>query len=148
MNVWPWNVYQMSISARRHEIRKKFDITWLVCKLQNEIPKNPIFRNATSRYAIFTKFCRIINIDVLKTSDQYLKEQSVKCRQMLVCEIRPLKCEVDHLTSTNLLGDVISPISRHWPSFKSFWVIELKTALHEGQTRGQILRKSGLHCIN
>ena len=51
------------------------------------------------------------------------------------------------MTSPNLLGDVMSPISRHWPSFKSFWVVELKTALYKGQTREQILRKSGLQCV-
>ena len=31
-----------------------FDITGLVCKLQTEIP---IFENATSKHANFTKFC-------------------------------------------------------------------------------------------
>ena len=41
-----------------------FDITWLVCKLQTKIPKNPIFRNATSSHANFTKFGSIINIYV------------------------------------------------------------------------------------
>ena len=43
---------------------KIFDITWLVCKLQTKIPKNPIFRNETSRHTNFTKFCRIVTIDV------------------------------------------------------------------------------------
>ena len=44
--------------------KKKFDITGPVCKLQNKIQKIPIFRNATSRHANFTKFCRIVHIDV------------------------------------------------------------------------------------
>ena len=34
------------------------------CKLQTKIPKSPIFRNATSRHANLTKFCRIVTIDV------------------------------------------------------------------------------------
>ena len=41
-----------------------FDITGPVCKLQNKIPKISILENATSRHANYTKFCRIINIDV------------------------------------------------------------------------------------
>ena len=49
------------------------------------------------------------------------------------------------MTSPNLLGDVMSPISRLWPSFKSSRLVELKTAFNKGQTRKQILRKSGLH---
>ena len=53
------------------------------------------------------------------------------------------------MTAPNLLGDVMSPVSTHWPSFKSFWLVEVKTALYKGQTREQkILRKSGLHCIS
>ena len=41
-----------------------FDITGPVCKLQTKIPKIPNFGNATSRHANFTKFCRIVHIDV------------------------------------------------------------------------------------
>ena len=59
-----------------------------------------------------------------------------------------MKCELGHMTSPNLLGDVMSPISRHWPSFKSFLLVELKTSPYKGQTRGLILRKSDLHCID
>ena len=61
---------------------------------------------------------------------------------------RPIKCELGHVTSPNLLGDVMLPISRHWPIFKSFWLVDLKTALYKGQTREQILRKSGLYYID
>ena len=43
---------------------KNVDITGPVCKLQIKIPKIPIFRNATSRHANFTKFCMIVTIDV------------------------------------------------------------------------------------
>ena len=77
--------------------KKNFDITWLVCKLQTKIPKNPIFRNATSRHANFTKFCRIVTIDVRNkpwkfqidiSKIGYFTEQSVKWRQMLVCKIQ------------------------------------------------------------
>ena len=35
------------------------------------------------------------------------------------CRTGPIKYELSHMTSPNLLGDVMSPISRHWPSFKS-----------------------------
>ena len=41
-----------------------FDITWLVCKLQTKL----FFRNAFSRHANFTKFCRIVTIDVRNKS--------------------------------------------------------------------------------
>ena len=44
--------------------QKKIDRTGLVCKLQTKIPKTPIFRNATSRHANFTKFCKNVTIDV------------------------------------------------------------------------------------
>ena len=39
----------------------------------------------------------------------------------------------------------------HWPSVKSFWWVELKSAFYKGQTRARILRDfsiSGLRCIN
>ena len=74
-----------------------FDITRLVYKLQTKIPKIPIFRNATSRHANFTKLCRIVNIDIRNWSWKfqidilkicYFTEQSVKWRQMLVCKIQ------------------------------------------------------------
>ena len=48
--------------------QKKIDISGSVCKLLTKIPKNSIFGNGTSRHAIFTTFCRIINIDVKKCS--------------------------------------------------------------------------------
>ena len=38
------------------------------------------------------------------------------------------KSELGHVTSPNLLGEVLSSISRHWPSFMSFWWVELKSA--------------------
>ena len=41
-----------------------FDMSGLVCALQTKIPKTSIFGNATSRHAHFTKFCRIVIIDV------------------------------------------------------------------------------------
>ena len=80
----------MSSLMRRQEIRKKYAITLLVCKLQTKIPKNPIFRNATSRHANFMKFCRIVTIDVRNkpwkfqidiSKIGYFTEQSVKCRK-------------------------------------------------------------------
>ena len=40
------------------------DITGPVCNLQTKILKNLIFGNATSRHPNFTKFCRIVTIDV------------------------------------------------------------------------------------
>ena len=57
----------MLVSIRRHKIIF-FDITGPVCKLQNEITKIPIFGNATSRHANFTKFFKIINIEIRNKS--------------------------------------------------------------------------------
>ena len=51
--------------------QKKIDITNLVFKLQTKIPKNAIFRKATSRHANSTKFWKIINLDVCGHIHQY-----------------------------------------------------------------------------
>ena len=61
---------------------------------------------------------------------------------------RPIKCVLGHATSTNLLGNGMSLMCRNWPTFKSFWWIQPKTALYKGQARAQILRISGVHCID
>ena len=53
---------------------------------------------------------------------------------------QPIRCEIGHVTLPNLLGNVMSSISRHWPSFRSFWWVELKWVLKKSQTRAQILR--------
>ena len=45
-----------------------FDATGPVCKLQTKVPKNSIFGNATSRCANFTKFSRIVKIDLKNKS--------------------------------------------------------------------------------
>ena len=45
-----------------------FDISGLVCKLQTKVPKFPIFGNANSRHVNFTKFCRIVTIDIKNES--------------------------------------------------------------------------------
>ena len=55
---------------------------------------------------------------------------------------RYIKCKLGHVTSPNLLGDVMSSMSRHLPSFKSFWRVQLKMAFYKTHTRGQILWKS------
>ena len=56
----------------------------------------------------------------LKISDRYLKDwlfYSTICKMALNAGLqnteRPIKCELGHVTSPNLLGDVMSPISRH-----------------------------------
>ena len=54
--------------------KKIFDITGGVCNLQTKIPKNPIFGNATSRHANFTKFCRIITTIEMNPENRYLKD--------------------------------------------------------------------------
>ena len=57
---------------------------------------------------------------------QYVKCQSIKYRT--VCKMRK---------RSKLLSDLLSSISRHWPSFKSFWQVELvglKTAFYKGKT--------------
>ena len=77
--------------------KKNFDIISPVCKLQTKVPKNPIFWNANSRHAKFTKFCRIVHIGIRNKSWKfqieiskigYFIEHSVKWRQMLVCKIQ------------------------------------------------------------
>ena len=68
----------------------------------------------------------------------------LKWHQMLQDTERPIKCELGHRTSPNLLDDIISSTSRYWPIFKSLRWVGLKTALYKDQTRLQILRKSGL----
>ena len=79
------------------QIRKIFDISDLICKLQTKIPKIPIFGNAISRHANFTNFCRIVHIDVRNKSWKfhieiskinYFTEQSVKWGKNLVCKIQ------------------------------------------------------------
>ena len=105
------------------------------------------------------RFRRIVNIidirnlswkfqiDTLKVS--YFKEQFLNAAECWSQKYRKAhKWELCHVISLNLLGDVISSISRLWPSFKSFWWVQLKTVLYEDQTRGRILRMSCLHCIN
>ena len=48
--------------------QRNFDISDLVYELQTKTPKTPIFLNATSRHAKFTKLCRIVHIDIRKKS--------------------------------------------------------------------------------
>ena len=52
-----------------------------------------------------------------------LKTRS-KFRHYDLCEFR-IFCCVGHRTSPNLLNDLLPSISRHWPSFKCFWLVEL-----------------------
>ena len=60
-------------------------------KLQTKIPKNLIFGNAISRHTNFTKFYRIVTIDVRNkpykfqidiSKIDYFAEHSVKCRSV------------------------------------------------------------------
>ena len=72
--------------------QKALRITNLVCKLQTKIQKFMNYGNITSRHAKVMKLCRIINRhqkisdDIFKIS--HITEQSVKCREKLVCEIQ------------------------------------------------------------
>ena len=50
------------------------------------------------------------------------------------------KNQLGHETLPNLLCDAMSSIFRQWPSFKSFWWVELKLVFYKGQTKDQILR--------
>ena len=92
LDVWPWNFYQMSSTIGRHEIQNNFDITHLICKLQVRKFKKRLdcllSGNETYEHVSFTKFCRIINIDVKNQPWKfqidilqigYITEQSVKC---------------------------------------------------------------------
>ena len=60
---------------------------------------------------------------------------------------RPIKCNLGHVSSPNLLVDVMSSIYRHCPSFKSFWQVGLKKVFHSGQTRALIFKFENLVCI-
>ena len=54
-------------------------------------------------------------------------------------------------SSPNVLSDVISSISRHWPSLKSFWRAELKSVFYKGSRQEHVccdfFQKCGLRCI-
>ena len=67
---------------------------------------------------------------------------------MLLYKIQNYLENAKCVTPPNLLGDGISSISGQRPSLESLCSVELKTALYEGQTREQILRKPCLHYVD
>ena len=121
---------------------KIFDILGLVWESWvNKVQKrtNSLFPgNATSRlhkvlqdYQYWRQKFQIV---ILKIG--YFTEQSIKWHQMLGCDTeRLIICKLGHMTSPNLLNDIILSTFRHWPSFKSLRWVGLKTALYKGQTR-------------
>ena len=119
--------YQMVVSIRRHKIKKINITVWSA----NYRTKSRDFGKCNCRHDSAGNFA----------------DQSVKCRKMLFCKIKNSLQNGD-VTLPNLHRDFMSSISSHLPSFWFFREIELKAALYKGQTRGQILRKSGLHGIN
>ena len=144
--------------------QKQIDISVLVCELQTKILNVPIswmswylkrqlLGMLTSRNLVgLSILTSEINPGNSRSISQRLVFYRTICKmpKKLVCKIQnsPLN---PNLTSQNLLGDVLSSICRHWPSFKSFQWVELKWAFHKGQNRRSILRdfrKSCLHCIN
>ena len=79
-------------SYRGTNSKKCFDISCLLCKLKNKIPKITIFENTTSRHANITKFDSFVHIDVRNKSWKfqihiskigYFTDESVKCRKKL-----------------------------------------------------------------
>ena len=110
------------IGTHQEALNKK---TGPVFQLQTKFPKNPIVRHAN-----FTKFCRIITIEVrnefwkfqINISKIGYFQNNVKNAEKagLWNTERPIKCELGHVTSPNSLEDVVLLASRHQPSFKSF----------------------------
>ena len=115
----------MSSNIWRHKIQKLFGITHLICTMGQQRQKTPnslsSFGNATSEHKISQTFAGLILtseinpknlIDILKIG--YFTEQSIQWRQILFCNTgSPVKCKLGHVTSPNLLVDVIASISRH-----------------------------------
>ena len=98
-------------------------------------------------FLISQKFAGL-SILTSKISDSYLKDCLFhrKIYKMTPhAGLQDTECELGHMTSPNLLNDIISLTYRHRPSFKSLWQVGLETALCKGQTRWQILRN--LVCI-
>ena len=140
---------------REAENKKKMDITHLACKLWSKKPQIACFLKMqlldmlTSQH--FAGSSILTSEITLKISDQPLKGWLIYgtiCHGWSVRYKTAYKMHSRSHDLTNLLGDVMSLISRHWPSFKYFWWVQLKPALYKGQTRGQILRKSVQYCIN
>ena len=125
LGAWQWN-YQMLSSVGRCKICKKKEKTYLVCKLWvRRVPttiKYLVYRKVTFKYGNLTKFCTIVNITVRKWPKEFQINISKIDYFIDQNTERSVKCEVANVTSPNLLSDLLSPISRHWPSFKCFWL--------------------------
>ena len=101
-----------------------------------------MFRIAIFRMVASRNFARfLLNICIASQSWQLqiniskigcLTERSVKCQSAKCKTVYEIL--TSRVTLPNLLGDVMSSISRHRPSFKSFWWAQLKTALYKDQT--------------
>ena len=137
LNVWPWNFYQMLPTMRRHEIKKIFSINGLFCKSWVKSPNTqnqPVSWNP-GNFAWLSILTSEVLYRYLKDWLSYIKFHKMAPNAGLI----DTKCELGHITSPNLLGEVMSQISRHWTSFKSSWLVELKTALYQGQDREHTL---------
>ena len=125
--------------------KTNFEIICLVCHRPKSL--KPDFGYATSKHTNFMKFCRIIKIDIKNWSWKfkidiskvgYLRNNLWNATKRGLQ--RSIKWKLGHMISPNLLGDVMSSISRHWPSFKSFWSVELKSSFYKDHTRGRIFQ--------
>ena len=105
--------YQLLLFIRRHGLKNCFCLPYLVCKLR--VLEIQLLGMATSRN------CRIINIDSEIGPENFrpISKRLVFLQSNLqnAVQIWSVKYEmaqtIDHVTSSNLLGDVVSSIFRH-----------------------------------
>ena len=55
----------------------------------------------------------------LFVTENFLKNSRSTSERLTITD-QSVKCELDHVTSSDLMGNVMSSISRHSPFFKSF----------------------------
>ena len=115
-----WLLYSYQVFMR-YKIKKKIWHNLSGLQITDRNSKNHDFGNAVSRHIDVTTFSRIINNNIKNWSWNFRPisprmdtlQNNVKCRK---------KPGLGNVTSPwHSLGDVISSIFRHWPSFKSFW---------------------------
>ena len=135
----------MLVSVKKYEI-KKYWHDWSELKITDQnTGKITIYGNSTFRRTNFKKFCRIdvrkwtwiFQNDISKIG--HFTEQSIKkswsLKYRTAYKRRTWSRDLSEFTR-----NIVSSISTHWPRFKSFWWVELKSAFYKGQTRVRILQ--------
>ena len=113
-DIWQWIFQQMWI--RGHETRNR--TIPLICKLYTQGKlTNTIFTRGKSK----SRKDLTINPEHFRMKPQQSHRKLFKSFWNAGLQIteRALKCELGHITSPNLLRDVMTSTSKH--SFKSFW---------------------------